>query len=1105
MGTHDTIGDNRLGRRSFVSLLGATAGAFALSGSTGATAGESTASDGLEALSFYSTASQVSADYGPLTDDDHVVAWASEEASVMIADEEGTDEDDVVFYDDERIPLISQDGNVMGIGSAGFLSDERGGFHHGNEQFVLNVWDELMGPNSTVLWDESHQQYWDLESHHVFRRYAEDHGYELQALEEFDADGTVLEFYSTASQIAADGDALTEDDLAGDDDRSVLAWAGTTATNVDGTDEGAYIYGDDERIPLITRDGNVVGFGAPFAEDESDRDENREFVLNVWDDVIDGETVYWDESHGQYYDASQFEGLVSGAEAAGYTVEPTDDLLAVLGGSSDDDETGDADDSSSDGDTDDSSDGDGVTDADAVVITTPAEAFSDAELTALAAFVDDGGAVFLHDQSDFGGHDETDNVNEIADALELGFRFNADQVEDDATGWAEFVFTTTDFAEEYLEGDVSVGLDEADGLVITTPEWEFWDSELEALEAFVDDGGSVFLFDQSDFGGNDQTENLNEIADHLDLAFRFNGGQVEDEVYNAGPEYEPLSTEFSPAFDYFADREGVAIEFERGEEYYGRVVRVFDGDTFEVEFDTEYGYRDVVRHIGLDTAETPPAENEPEEWFGIPDDADEHLYEWGANATEFSLELMAPEDAEAGDTDIEGRHVKMTFDENEPLRGNYGRLLTHMYYDPDEFAADFATDSFSRNYNRETIEEGYARVYSSGFSNHDEWSALEEDALAEGRGIWSAADFDALEAIRNDPVEELFVPSARSIRSADGWGGSPLSDDRVAVSASSSADQELEDGGVAYDDEVPLVGVDEDERVALVGGLMIHEEYEESEEFGVDTSGYGNFPFLSNLLDHLSETEGDVLVAGGQGQFNADGSLSLERCQYYLRYLEGVGLRLRQINDLPETLPAEAETPRAVLVTAPARELGFDEVLALREFRNDGGAIVMLGSAEASADHTENLNDLADALNTDLRFNADAVVDEEHNLADDPTVLETTAFDEAFPLFDAYDPSAHDEDEDEAPGNSGDAPGHQGDCPGNSGDAPAASDGCPGNSGKAPRGSGPGNGGGPPGHAGNGGGPPGHAGNGGGPPGHAGNGGGPPGHAGNGGGGPPGK
>ncbi|WP_436346571.1 DUF4350 domain-containing protein [Natronorubrum sp. FCH18a] len=970
--------DSTVERRSFLSLLGAGAGALALSGSaSGAVSTErGDSSDQLDALSFYSTASQTDANGDPLTDEDHVVAWASPDAYVMTASDV-TDEDDVEFYEDERIPLISQDGSVMGIGSAGFLSDERGGFSMDNEQFVLNVWDELMGPDSTVLWDESHQQYWDLESHDIFRNYAEANGYDVRALTAFDAgtDDPDLEFYSTASQIAPGGGALT-------DEEHVLVWAEETASNVDENEDGAYRYGDDESIPLVSRDGSVVGFGAPFVDDENDHDANDEFVRALWDEVIDGDTVYWDESHDQYYGAWQFEDFIADAESEGYDVEATEDLLAVL-----------------------------EDDADAVVVTTPEEAFTADELEALSAFVDDGGAVFLHDQSEFGGHDETDSLNEIADALDLAFRFNADQVEDEETGWSEFVFTTTAFDAAYLEddGEGELGLADADGLVITTPEWEFWESELERLQSFVDDGGAVFLFDQSDFGGNDRTENLNDIADHLDLAFRFNGGQVEDEVQNAGPEYVPVATAFAVPDEYLTDRNGVGIEFERGEAYYGRVVRVFDGDSFEVEFDSEFGYRDTVRTVGFDTAETPPAQNDPEEWFGIPDDADEHLYDWGAEATEFSLDLMAPEDASLDEADIEGRRIKLTFDPVEPLRGNYGRLLAYVHYDPDAFGADAETGDFVVNYNRQAVEEGYARVYSSGFSNHDEWSALEEDALADGRGIWSAADFDALTEIRNEPVEDLFVPDARSIRSRRGRDGGRLRDERVPVYAAETATQDLGDDGVEYD-EAPLVGVDERKRIALVGGLLIHEQYEEAEEFPADTSEYGNFPFLANLIDSLSAAAGDVLIAGGQGQFNAPGSISLERCQYFLRYLEGVGLRLRQVNDLANTLPAESTTPRAVLVTAPERELETDEIIALRQYRNDGGAVILLGSAEATDDHVGNLNALAKGLNTDLRFNDDAVRDETNNLAGEPSILETDVFDDSFPLFDAYEPSADDDD-----------------------------------------------------------------------------------------------
>ncbi|MFU8868690.1 thermonuclease family protein [Natronococcus sp.] len=969
-------GSVRFGRRTFVSLLGAGAGTLALSGSGTASTAETASDDSLEALSFYSTASQVDADGEPLTDPEHVVALASEDAYVMTASEE-TDEADVTFYDEERIPLVSQDGSVMGIGSAGFVSDERGGFSEGNEQFLLNAWDDLLGGDGTVLWDESHGQYWSLERHSVFREYADANGYDLRALTEFDDGGEPeLEFYSTASQVAPDGGALT-------DDETVLVSAEGTAENVDGNDDGAYLYADDERIPLVSRDGSVIGFGAPLVDDDNTHDENDAFVRSLWDEVIDGDTVYWDESHGQYYGSWQFADFIADAEADGYDVSGTDDLLDAL-----------------------------EDDADAVVITTPEQPFTGEELEALASFVDDGGVVFFHDQSEFGGHDETANLNEIADSLDLAFRFNADQVEDTETGWADHVLTTTDFDASRVEGgDPELGLADADGLVITTPARPFWGEELEILESFVDDGGAVFLFDQSDFGGNDRTENLNEIADTLDLAFRFNGGQVEDEVQNDGPEYVPVSREFSDAFDYFDDREGIGIEFEAGETYHGRVVRVFDGDTFEVEFDSEFGYRETIRHIGIDTAETPPAENDPEEWFGIPDDADDHLYDWGAEATEFSLDLMAPDDAEAGEGDIDGRHVELTFDTDEPLRGNYGRLLMYMHYDPDDFAADFETGDFSVNYNRQMVEEGYARIYSSGFSKHDEWAEFEEAALEAGRGIWSAADFDALEEIRNDPVEELFVPSARSVRSARGRDGGRLADDRVPVRAVDTATQELGDGGVAYEDEgAPLVAVDETKRLALVGGLAIHERYEEAEGFDADTSEYGNFPFLANLIEHLSEADGDVLIAGGQGQFDIPGSITLERCQYFLRYLEGVGLRLRQSNDLASTLPAEDETPRAILVTAPAREFDLEEILALRRYRNRGGAVVLLGSAETPAAQVDDLNDLAWRLNTDLRFNDDELRDETNNVGDDPAVLETDALEASFPLFDAYEPETDGDD-----------------------------------------------------------------------------------------------
>ncbi|MFP9190685.1 thermonuclease family protein [Natrialbaceae archaeon A-CW1-1] len=1346
-------GVENLRRRSFLSMLGATAGGLAL-GSPQAGALESStvpAEDGqLTHLSFYSTASQIAADgESELADDDVVVVWAEPTAENF---ETTADGPETVVYEDNDIPLVSEDGNVLGFGSVDFVSDDQGGFRFGNEHFLLNCFDDKIGGEGTVLWDEGHDHFHGLalENYESFRQYAADSGYELKATKSLlETDLSELTFDSTASLVDVDGTALTNPAY-------VVVWAEPTAENIDGEDDGAYLY-DDDPIPLIAKAGQVVGFGgAGFAADsdfDNFSDANAEFIVNVLDDLTasspaDTPTILWDEAHDTFWNAGKFTDFASTVEDAGYAFATTDDLLegdgsvpeleffstasllaadrtpltddslvavwaeptaenedasdgageqtlaavpstpsatathtwsfddvdvegegevdtitveypegTSLDGLTNDDVTvvltrelssgpdtseisvnsgsysgssatfdlsgifttsivGDssvtieglqnppqeeytatitftsdenavtiesevahdpngfvpypddvdiplvavdgsvvgvgADFATDESDVDanrrflvnawedrlggtgtvlyDEGHGQalgledysqlrtlaesrgftveatsdlesGLADADLVVITSPGEDFTDDTLDALSAFVTDGGAVFLHDEANFGG-DSTPELNAIADALDLAFRFNSDQVvDDDNSAWAPFIPQTTNVNEAFdffagggaletaavlataspskaftsaeldalstfvddggglllfdesehineetdnlnaiaehltlpfrfnadqvedgtnnagtsfvpTSGNFNTGFDyfgevdgptleDGDGLVVMTPEEAFTQAERDALSAYVDDGGALFLFDQSDFGGQgneavgfDETENLNEIADALDLAFRFNSDQVNDEG-----DFNIATSNLNTDFPYFETREkSIAIPFEQGGEYYGRVVRVFDGDTAEVEFDSEFDYRDVVRHIGIDTPETGTATNDPEEWFGI-DDL-EHLDAWGANATAYSLERLAP-DAQAGESDVEGRRVKLTFDPVEPKRGNYGRLLMYMYYDPDDFDAGPA-GQYTVNYNREMIETGHARIYSSGFSKHDAWAEIEEAALADGIGVWSGADFDALEEIRNDPVESLFVPEARSVRSRRGRDGGRLRPERVPVYASQTATQERGSSGVAYDD-VPLVGVDERKNLALVGGLLIHEQYEGAEGF-VDTSGYGNFPFLANLIDSLSETDGDVLIAGGQGQFNAPGSISLERCQYFMRYLEGVGTRLRQVNDLERTLPREETTPRAVLVTAPARELTMGEIIALRKYRTEGGAVILLGSADTDDDGFANLNALASGLNTDLRFNDDRVIDEDSHLADDPAILETGAFNDSFPLFGAYEP-----------------------------------------------------------------------------------------------------
>ncbi|MFC6752673.1 nuclease [Halorubrum tibetense] len=1040
---------------------------------------------GTTSLRFPSTASQVNPSGGPLTNSEHVVVWAEDTAENVDNEEDGA----YIYADDEEIPLVSRDGDVVGLGTPEIIED--GDLTAANEAFALNLIADTVGSSGTLVWDDAHDTFYDSSKFDAFADAVESEGYAFEATDDLlgDSVGGVdeLEFFSTASLLDENGDPLTDESL-------IAVWAEPTAENVDELGTGFVDYADvDADIPLVAVDDGVVGLGTELAPDASGEDDNREFLVNAWEDRLDGTgTVLFDESHGQSLSLDDFSELEAVAESRGFDVEsvadpiafeaalddvdllmvasedddiaggfPEDDLDALadfvddggvlflhdtadFGGDSTDTLNGIAEavdaafrfntdqvvDEENSGfasfvprtsnvnddfgffTADGGEEGDGEIPGDALFVPSPADAYTDAELDALVDFVADGGSLFLLDESEF-ANEETANLNAIADTLDLPFRFNADQVEDFENNAGDpYLPTTTNFNEGFdvFAGLDAPGLDEADGLVVPSPTEAFSGAELDALDEFLADGGALFLFDESDFGGQgntafgfDETENLNAIAESVDLAFRFNS----DQVNTADGDFDVATSNFNTSFDYFGAREdSIGIDFQRDEAYYGRVVRVFDGDTFEVEFDSEYDYRDVIRHLGFDTAETPPATNETEEWFGI-EDLD-HLDTWGENATEFALDLMAP-DAEAGETDVEGRRVKMEFDEVEPLRGNFGRLLSYMYYDPDDFDADADnadapddayTGEYDADYNLETVEEGYSRVYSSGFSRHDEFAAVEEAALADGRGVWSAADFDALDPIRNEPYEELFVPRTSSITTTDG----PLTADRVPVYAGENAQQEAfedgENGTGGFDgyEDPPLVGVDEDNRVAMVGGLLFNETYEESEGF-VDTSGFGNFPFLYNLASYLSNNDGDLLLEGGHAQFDVEGSLSLERVQFFLRFVEGVGSRLRQFNDVVNTLPA-ADEPTAVLLTSPGRAYTDAELDALAEYRDEGGAVVLLGSTAASGENRSKLDDVAAGLGSDLRINGDRVVDDADNLDDDPAITVTDRFDEAFPLFD---------------------------------------------------------------------------------------------------------
>ena len=140
------------------------------------------------------------------------------------------------------------------------------------------------------------------------------------------------------------------------------------------------------------------------------------------------------------------------------------------------------------------------------------------------------------------------------------------------------------------------------------------------------------------------------------------------------------------------------------------VVRVIDGDTFEVRFPD--GHNEDVRLLGVDTPEV-HTENDPSEFEGIPDNEEgrQWLRDWGHKASEFAR------------TRVGGEEITIETDDEADRRGSYGRLLVYAYDDQGLF-------------NEHLIEQGYARMYESSFSKRPEFEADEANAQENDIGVW---------------------------------------------------------------------------------------------------------------------------------------------------------------------------------------------------------------------------------------------------------------------------------------------------------------------------------------------------------------------------------
>ncbi|WP_158055891.1 lamin tail domain-containing protein [Halorussus halophilus] len=290
-------------RRTFLSALAATAGGSAagieLTGRTFAATGQ------ISEVEFYSTSSMLNANSAPLTDDSYVAAWAEDTATN--GDGDGTG-DAVLYGEDTPIPLVASDWNVVGFGSM-LVTNSDTNWQKGNEEFVLNVWDDALGGSGTVLWDEGHGQYYTRAKSSEFATYAENNGYTVTATSSLSsdlssADAAVITSPGnsfTTSELSALGDFVANGGWLFLHDQSDYGNYDSTANlnDIAGYLDLAFRFNDDEVLDTIQNAGNdyepvTTQFNTSF-DYFSDRDglgldPNKTYTVPV-EEVLDGDTV----------------------------------------------------------------------------------------------------------------------------------------------------------------------------------------------------------------------------------------------------------------------------------------------------------------------------------------------------------------------------------------------------------------------------------------------------------------------------------------------------------------------------------------------------------------------------------------------------------------------------------------------------------------------------------------------------------------------------------------------------------------------------------------------------------------------------------------------
>ncbi|WP_244409410.1 calcium-activated nuclease EcnA [Methanocaldococcus jannaschii] len=151
------------------------------------------------------------------------------------------------------------------------------------------------------------------------------------------------------------------------------------------------------------------------------------------------------------------------------------------------------------------------------------------------------------------------------------------------------------------------------------------------------------------------------------------------------------------------------------EHYYGKVVKVVDGDTVYVEVNGELWK---IRLLGVDTPEI-HKRNNPYEYYllnGTPITDTKYLKEWGYKAKHFA------------EKELKNKTVIIVFDNEAPKKDKYGRYLAYIFIN---------NSNNLINFNEELLKYGYARVYISNFELKDEFLNVEREAKENRVGLWN--------------------------------------------------------------------------------------------------------------------------------------------------------------------------------------------------------------------------------------------------------------------------------------------------------------------------------------------------------------------------------